>query len=91
MTVTSSTYRRGGVLVPKDPAIVAFGKRLRALRHAAAMSQVQLARAAGVHDTYIGQIERGERNLSLRNVLRLAHGLEVAPGALVDHLEISEP
>jgi len=67
----------------KDPELEAFGKRLRALRHAAGLTQEALADQAGLHWTYVGQIERGERNLTLKNVLRLAAGLGVEPAELV--------
>ena len=67
----------------KDPEIVAFGQHLRVLRLERSLTQEALADAAGLHWTYIGQIERGERNLTLKNVLRLAHGLGVSPGEFV--------
>lgn len=67
----------------KDPELVAFGKRLCELRHAADLTQEALAHAAGLHWTYIGQIERGERNLSYKNVLKLARGLGVDPADLM--------
>jgi transcriptional regulator with XRE-family HTH domain len=71
----------------KDPELVAFGQRLVELRNAAGMTQEGLAHAAGLHWTYIGQIERGERNLSYKNVLKLARGLGISMqelGAIVD-------
>jgi len=68
----------------KDPEMVAFGQHLRALRLERSLTQEALADAASLHWTYIGQIERGERNLTLKNVLRLARGLGVRPGELVD-------
>lgn len=67
----------------KDPELVAFGKRLAKLRNAAGMTQEGLAHAAGLHWTYIGQIERGERNLTYKNILKLARGLKVEPGVLM--------
>ena len=51
-----------------QPLINAFGKRIRTLRTARGLSQEQLAELTGFHRTYIGMIERGERNLSLSNV-----------------------
>lgn len=48
------------------------------------MTQEELGHAAGLHWTYIGQIERGERNLTYKNLLRLARGLEVGPASLVE-------
>lgn len=67
----------------KDPDLLAFGARLRARREAAGLTQEDVAHAAGLHWTYVGQIERGERNLTYKNVLRLAHGFEVAPSEIV--------
>ena len=68
----------------KDPDLVAFGAHLRTLRHAAGLTQEALANQAGLHWTYVGQIERGERHLTLKTILRLAEGLGVGPGALVE-------
>lgn len=67
----------------KDPELVAFGRRLCELREAAGLTQESLAGAAGLHWTYVGQIERGERNLTYRNLLKLARGLGVEPGSLM--------
>ena len=69
---------------PKDFELVAFGQEVRMLRHRAGLTQEALAEKAGLHWTYVGQIERGERNLTLKNILRLASGLGVPPGELVD-------
>jgi DNA-binding XRE family transcriptional regulator len=57
-----------------------FGERLRALREARGYSQEQFAEMARLHRTYIGGIERGERNVSLLNIWRIADALGVAPG-----------
>lgn len=61
----------------KDPELVALGRRLVQLRKNAGLTQEGLAEAAGLHWTYVGQIERGERNLTYKSVLRLARGLNV--------------
>jgi transcriptional regulator with XRE-family HTH domain len=68
----------------KDPELVALGGRVRAYRERAGMTQEELAHAAGLHWTYVGQIERGERNLTYKNILRLARGLKVKPARLVE-------
>jgi transcriptional regulator with XRE-family HTH domain len=47
------------------------------------MTQEELAHAADLHWTYVGQIERGERNATIKNVLKLARGLSVDPAQLV--------
>jgi transcriptional regulator with XRE-family HTH domain len=49
-----------------------------------------LAEKIGLHFTFVSSVERGERNLSLRSLLRLADGLEVNPAALIDGLHWSE-
>jgi transcriptional regulator with XRE-family HTH domain len=69
--------------VDKDPELVALGVRVRRMREAAGMTQEAMAHAADVHWTYIGQIERGERNPTYRNLLRLAVGLGVEPGRIM--------
>lgn len=59
-----------------------FGKRVRELRLAKGLTQEELAERAGLHPTYIGGIERGERNLGLDNLLKLARALHEHPTAL---------
>ena len=54
---------------PISPAAEAFGERVRARRHEFGMSQEQLADTVGLHWTFIGQVERGRRNISLHNIL----------------------
>jgi len=61
----------------------AFGKRLRTLRKIRGWSQEVLAEKAGLHPTYIGGIERGERNPSLINVVKLARGLSLPVSELM--------
>lgn len=59
-----------------------FGKRIRELRLAKGLTQEGLAGRAGLHPTYIGGIERGERNVGLDNILKLARALREQPSAL---------
>jgi transcriptional regulator with XRE-family HTH domain len=62
--------------VPADPRII-FGKRVRALRLERRLSQEKLAELADLHRNYVGGVERGERNVSLLNIVKLAEGLKI--------------
>lgn len=55
---------------------IAFGKILRAKRTESELSQEKLADLAGLHFTYVSSVERGERNISLENIERLAKALK---------------
>lgn len=61
-----------------------LGENLRILREAKGLSQEQFAFEAGVHRTYVSDIERGARNPTIRIVSRLAEPLGVTPGKLLD-------
>lgn len=63
---------------------LAFGRKVRELRELAGLSQEAFAELAGLHRTYIGSIERGERNVSIDNIVKIAAALSVTPGALFD-------
>lgn len=54
-----------------------FGTRVRELRIAQGLSQEVLAQKAGLHRTYIGGVERGERNVSLENIQKIAVALKI--------------
>lgn len=60
-----------------------FGERLRSLRKKKGISQEALALTCGLDRTYIGGVERGERNISLINIHRLARALGVQPSKLM--------
>lgn len=61
----------------------AFGDRVRMLRSETGLSQEALADAASLHRTYVGSVERGERNISLDNIYALAGALGVTPADLL--------
>lgn len=65
----------------------ALGRAVRGLREAAGLSQQELAGRCGLHRTYVGGIERGERNVSFTNLLRIARALSVAPSRLLADAE----
>jgi transcriptional regulator with XRE-family HTH domain len=79
---------------PKPPlseATATFGRRVRARREELGLTQEGLADVVGLHWTFVGQVERGRRNISLHNILRLAAGLEIDAGDLVTRLSAPEP
>ena len=59
-----------------------FGKKIRQVRLAKGWTQEELAERAGLHPTYIGGIERGERNLGFDNLLKVARALGEHPASL---------
>ncbi|HEY2345632.1 MAG TPA: helix-turn-helix transcriptional regulator [Xanthomonadaceae bacterium] len=65
-----------------DPRIV-FGQRLIQLRKVRDWSQERLALESGLARSYLGGVERGQRNIALLNIHRLAGALKVTPAALL--------
>ncbi|QSR27259.1 transcriptional regulator [Nocardioides aromaticivorans] len=61
----------------------AFGERVRELRKPLGLSQEELGHRAGLDRTYIGGVERGERNISLDNIWKIAEALETHPRNLL--------
>lgn len=66
--------------------LIKFGKNVRDLRKAKGLSQEELAYKAGLHRTYIGMIERAEKNISLENIKKLANALDVELKVLFENL-----
>ena len=64
-----------------------LGRAVRRLRSAAGYSQESFADACGLHRTYMGAVERGETNISLDNIERIARGLRVTPAQLLTEAE----
>jgi transcriptional regulator with XRE-family HTH domain len=60
-----------------------FGDRVRAVRLERGWSQERFADICGLHRTYVGSVERGERNVSLLNIWVIADALEVHPSQLL--------
>lgn len=68
----------------KEPILLRFGKNVQEYRKAQQLSQEQLAELAGVHRTYIGMIERAEKNITLCNIEKIAKALKVEIGKLLE-------
>lgn len=66
---------------------VAFGAAVRRLRQERGWSQETFAERVGVHRTYMGDVERGERNISLLNIGRIAVALDLPLGRLMGEVE----
>jgi len=72
---------------PISPAAAEFGRRVRARRLELGKSQEQLAADSDVHWSFLGQVERGRRNLTFHNILKVAEALQVDPAELVRGLK----
>ena len=64
-----------------------FGNNIRNLRKARGFSQESFADAVGLHRTYMGGVERGERNVSLLNLLKIMRKLEVSSGDILENIQ----
>jgi transcriptional regulator with XRE-family HTH domain len=72
---------------PRDALLTAFGSAVRTLRRERGLSQEEFADRVGLHRTYIGDVERGERNVGLVNVSRIAAALELPISTLIAEAE----
>lgn len=61
----------------KKPILIKFGQRVREERMKLGLSQERLAAKAGVHRTYIGMIERAEKNITLENIEKICKALNL--------------
>ncbi len=66
-----------------DSDLKRLGRQLRELRQQAKLSQEELADLAGLHRTYLGGIERGERNVGVLNLIQIARALRVPVAELL--------
>lgn len=68
----------------KREILIKFGQRVREERLKKNISQEELASRAGVHRTYIGMIERAEKNITLSNIEKIANALGVSISKLIE-------
>ncbi|WP_283124758.1 helix-turn-helix transcriptional regulator [Angelakisella massiliensis] len=64
-----------------------IGKRIRGFRQRQGLSQEALAERCGLHVTYIGQVERGEKNASMESIQKIAAGLGISLDRLFEKIE----
>ena len=67
-----------------------LGKRIRNYRTAMGLSQEKLAEFSGCHHTYIGQIERGEKNATIESIEKIATALDIPLSKLFEHMGAKE-
>lgn len=78
-------------MAQRSQAHAALGRAIRDLRNRRQISQEDLAHRAGMHRTYLGGIERGERNPSYTNLLKVADALDVDAWQLIRRANELEP
>lgn len=86
VAIKASFWWTGGV-EPDKKLLRAFGLAVRQAREKEGISQDVLAELAGLHRTYIGSVERGERNLTLKNISAVAAALNMRGSALLERAE----
>lgn len=70
-----------------DQILLTFGNKIRKLRTKLKVSQEELAYLAGIHRTDMSSTERGERNVAILNIVRIAKALKVTPSELLSDLK----
>ncbi len=74
-------------MVPQDPR-KQLGAAMRHARRELGLSQEELAARCSLHRTYMGSVERGERNVSLENIIRIATALGLSASALLANAKL---
>ena len=65
-------------MISKKEVLIKFGEKVREIRKEKGLSQEELAYRANLHRTYIGMIERAEKNITLLNIEKIANALEIS-------------
>ena len=71
-------------MISESEILIKFGERVRTFRKIKDISQEELAHRASLHRTYIGMIERAEKNITLLNIEKIANALEISISELCD-------
>lgn len=74
-------------MIPDSEILKQFGEQVRQLRKQKDISQEELAHRADLHRTYIGMIERAEKNITLLNIEKIANGLEISVRDLFNRID----
>ncbi len=72
------------------PITIELGLRIRAIRKSRSLSQEQLAELSSLHPTYIGQLERGEKNATLESICKISNAFHISLEKLFEGIEIKE-
>ncbi len=73
-----------------DPSILnqLMGLKIKEIRNSLSLSQEEFAEKVGLHRTYIGQVERAEKNITLKNINKICYSLKIDPKELFDFKDI---
>lgn len=77
-------------IIMKDPYSVAFGDAVRDLRKSRGLSQEAFADLVGLDRSYMGRIERGEKNITLVKIFQLSNALGITPVEIFQHIQLKE-
>ncbi len=83
----NTAVRKATSIPGLSPAHVAFGNAIRAIRKEQGISQEAFALKCGLDRSYYGAVERGERNVSLTNIVRIAEGLDASLAIIFSRAE----
>lgn len=79
-----------GTIQTKEPMNVLLGRRIRQIRTNLGLSQEAFAFEVGLHRTYVGQIERAEKNITIKNIEKICYALDIDPKDLFDFSELKD-
>ena len=69
---------------PEKEILIALGLKIRSVRLSLNLSQEELAEACGIHRTYVSSLERGERNISMLNLIKICKAINFPPEKILE-------